>query len=119
MALAEIGDKTQLLAFLLAAKFQHRCRSWLKHPGGDAGQPCAGRRRGRVDQQCDGARSDALDPRRLLHRHGRVDAGARQDRRRRSQSRSLRRFPGHAGRVLPRRDGRQDPGRDGGAGRAF
>jgi hypothetical protein len=45
VALAEIGDKTQLLALLLAARYPHRPGLSCWHHGGHAREPRAGRAR--------------------------------------------------------------------------
>ena len=64
-------------------------------------------------------RHAALGARPGLYRHGRLDPGAGQDRGRGGLHRQpLRRVRRHPGRLLPRRDGRQDAGRDRDAGRA-
>ena len=48
VALGEMGDKTQLLALLLAARFRRPWPIVCGHPGGHAGQPRRGRCRGRL-----------------------------------------------------------------------
>src|SRR5690606_38796434 len=81
------------------------------HPGGDAVQPRARGLAGRAGRVVADPGRPALGGRRQLHRHRAVDAEARQAARGwlgRGQRRRLRR---HHHRLLPGRDGRQDPGR--------
>ncbi len=102
-------------------------RGW--HPGGHAGQPCAGRHGGCVAGHAGVAADADLDRGDRLLRVRRLGPGARQVLRRlgpgarqvRRHPRVLRpqRVPHHAGGVLLRRDGRQDPAGDRGAGRAL
>ncbi len=49
-----------------------------RHPGGHGGQPCLCRRARRVDHDTSRAGNHALGARRVLHRHGAVDADSRQ-----------------------------------------
>jgi putative Ca2+/H+ antiporter (TMEM165/GDT1 family) len=118
VALAEIGDKTQLLSFILAAKFR---RPW---------PICLGIL---VATLANHALAGALGawittwmgPQALrwvlglsfIAMAGWI-AGSRQVRRERSEARAHGRVRDDAGRVLSGRDGRQDPGGHGGAGRA-
>ena len=116
VALAEIGDKTQLLALLLAARFR---KPWpiafgilaaTRHQSRDLG--LAGRRTVPVVV----AGSPALGRRGQLPGRRLVDAEAGQAGRRRATA-GARRVHRHHHRILPGRDRRQDPGRHGAAGR--
>lgn len=105
VALAEIGDKTQLLALLLAARFR---KPWPIIAGIVAATLANHFAAGAVGAWVASFFSEAtleLDPRRVLHRRRALDAGPGQARRRRVRAEEIRALPHHPDRLLPRRDG--------------
>ncbi len=80
VAVAEMGDRTQLLALVLAARFRKPWPIRRRHRIGHACQSRRGRARGRLDRaaadahgsRCSGGRQHAGD--------GAMDTGARQAR---------------------------------------
>ena len=118
VALAEMGDKTQLLSFVLAARLKRRVPIILGHPGRDARQPLPRGLAGRLAREPRLPVRPQVDDRALLLRLRALGPQARHARGR-PEAAGHRRLPDDTGRLLPRGDGRQDPARDDGAGGAL
>ena len=82
VALAEIGDKTQLLALVLAAKYRKPIPIILGILVATVVNHAVAGAAGAWISALVGPDGDALDPRPVVHRDGGLDARARQVRRR-------------------------------------
>src|SRR5471030_2926056 len=116
VAIAEIGDETNILAMILATRYRQPvpvilASSWRPWPTTRwrpaSARPGLGRRRCAGYWRCPVPRDGGLVP------------DPRQGRRWAQVRRQAGRLPGDRRRPLPGRDGRQDPARDHGTDRAL
>ena len=108
VALAEIGDKTQLLAIVLAARFRKPVPIILGILVATLANHALAAFAGAQARGLAGRFLVSVSRRPLLYRDGSVDADPRQARRGSAKACPLRRFPYHSGLLLPGRDRRQD-----------
>ena len=119
VALAEIGDKTQLLALLLATRFRKPVPIVLRHLRRHAREPCFRERGGQLAGAASSAPTRCAGSSACRSSRWRCGAHSGFAARRIRGRAALRRVPHDRRRFLPGRDGRQDADRDGRARRAI